>query len=459
MVRSLGWRIGLSVGAGFVFVIQAASGFAEGWPPAPGPFVVSVVDSSGACGYGPSLALTAAGSPRISYLENAALELRFASLDASGWHVEHLGAGGISRTSLGLASDGRVLIAYPNSLGAGGGLRLATLTESGWTFETLDPDYFAGAWPDLALDASDQPHIVYSGNSCTALTYLWRDETGLHSTEPAGACYTTPFPSLALDAAGNAHMTYEWNTGVFHREQNGGAWSSELLATNEPGSTTSLALDASGEPRFAFRDPPRGRLRYGWRSGGAWHFSTVDSGGTGTHPSLALDANGWAHVAYYHAPTGDLRYAVERDSGWLVTVVDSAGNVGQDASLALDSQGRARIAYRDVARQWLLYAEEAGLAGVPPRVHVDRPGLRVSPNPGAAMVSIELSLPVSGDARVEVFDAQGRRVCTPLSRQNLPRGNLHASWDTSGVPDGLYFVRAVSMGITEVRRVALARGR
>jgi hypothetical protein len=87
-------------------------------------------------------------------------------------------------------------------------------------------------------------------------------------------------------------------------------------------------------------------------------------------------------------------------------------------------------------------------------------GLSVSPSPAAGDVSVAWALPSAGEARVEVFDAAGRRVRT-LADGRFPPGPQRARWDgrdEDGVraPAGVYFVRAVTaFGVQKKRFVRL----
>lgn len=150
-----------------------------------------------AAAYGPSLALAPDGSPRISYLDLAASRLRFAARDPNGWNLEVLSSVGYTQTSLALASDGRVLIACPNSLGAGGGLRLATWEDGQWGYEAVDGGYYTGAWLALVLDTVEQPQQVVFVDPPR-----WRIST-VDSTGNVGQD-----ASLVLDQEGRAHIVY-----------------------------------------------------------------------------------------------------------------------------------------------------------------------------------------------------------------------------------------------------------
>jgi hypothetical protein len=67
-------------------------------------------------------------------------------------------------------------------------------------------------------------------------------------------------------------------------------------------------------------------------------------------------------------------------------------------------------------------------------------------------VRLTLELPRAGEARVEVLDVSGRRVCT-LFRGTAPASGTQLVWDGIDergrkTPGGLYFVRASAGGET-----------
>jgi len=76
---------------------------------------------------------------------------------------------------------------------------------------------------------------------------------------------------------------------------------------DDVGRFNSLALTASGEPRVAYWDTTRDRLRYAALAGGQWQAHVVDDGGpNGRYASLALLPNGTPLIAYRASTTGPM---------------------------------------------------------------------------------------------------------------------------------------------------------
>jgi hypothetical protein len=64
----------------------------------------------------------------------------------------------------------------------------------------------------------------------------------------------------------------------------------------------------------------------------------------------------------------------------------------------------------------------------------------VTPNPSRDLATVRFTLPRAGFARLEVFDARGRRVAEPLAG-SLDAGDHVAPLPTAAFAPGLYWVR------------------
>jgi hypothetical protein len=70
-----------------------------------------------------------------------------------------------------------------------------------------------------------------------------------------------------------------------------------------------------------------------------------------------------------------------------------------------------------------------------------RAALEVWPNPSGGAFKVSLTLAKAADAEVAVYDALGRRVAV-LHAEPLGAGERRFRFDGSGLPAGLYVVRA-----------------
>ena len=86
--------------------------------------------------------------------------------------------------------------------------------------------------------------------------------------------------------------------------------------------------------------------------------------------------------------------------------------------------------------------------------HIRSLSVPIFPNPVEHTTTFTVSLDVSGQVKVDVFDLLGRRVQQVMDRQ-LPSGEHQVVWDASQVPAGSYMVRFQVGERVVVRRVAV----
>jgi len=344
---------------------------------ATGPQVPSwrttIVDAAGVVGSFSSLALDPDGHACIAYCDMYG-PLKYAEWNGGAWVIQIADTfasvqpnSGASSASLALDAAGSPRIAYHD--GTNRNLKFAARNGTQWAREALDEPNNAGEFSSLALDADGHCHISYhysdpGNNDLRYLTWTGTDylvETVDFTTGNTVGLYT----SIALDAQGDPHISYYSDGKLRYTVRTGGVWyGEEVPGASLSGFNTSLALDAGGDPRISYKDG--NVLKYASKSGAVWTIETVDAtSGTGDYSSLKLDAQGAPHIAYYYFNRGDLRYAVKTGGTWTVETVDNGGQINQTsehdvglyASLALDAQGNPRIAYRDNTTWDLKYAE------------------------------------------------------------------------------------------------------
>ncbi len=362
---------------------------------------IETVDSSVKLSSYTSLALDAAGRPRISYSLYAdgpyPAQVKYAHYDGASWQIETVDEVGGSAPALVLDTADRPHIAFYTGQyvkyeyfdgvswqmhyiysTSGGGVPVPLVLDSvdqphlavgdehfffdgtNWLSETLP---VAGSVAStLVLDQSDHLHFTYRAAGNSGLMYAFNDGTDW-VTETVASDQNVGGVSLALDAGGLPHVSYYHSDG-YRAPRNltyayagdaaqlaqGNAW--QVEAVDEAGlvdGRLSLALDSAGLPHIAYVDLYRG-LKYAWHDGSGWRTEVVDSTGTVGFPSLALDGDGHAHISYclLHPDSStcdDLRYASYDGFSWHIETVDATG--GHYTSLVLDAQGRPHIAYTD----------------------------------------------------------------------------------------------------------------
>ena len=173
-----------------------------------------------------SMALDVQGRPHISYFLDA--PLKYATWDGVRWLTEAVdGLSAWSFSALRLDSRGQPHVAYVPYDGA---VRHAYRTIAGWQIETIDQTYGISGIAGLALDAADNPHVVYGSWTSNILTYArrtagapWQHEAVATSTEFG----------LALDPAGRPAVAYRTNDGLVYatRDSDLADWSRLVYAT------------------------------------------------------------------------------------------------------------------------------------------------------------------------------------------------------------------------------------
>jgi hypothetical protein len=78
------------------------------------------------------------------------------------------------------------------------------------------------------------------------------------------------------------------------------------------------------------------------------------------------------------------------------------------------------------------------------------------PNPFNPITTINLTMPVSGDMQVEVYNVLGQVVAT-LSSGYMELGTYTLTWDASDAVSGIYFVKAQANGVTETQKLMLVK--
>ncbi|MEM1043011.1 MAG: T9SS type A sorting domain-containing protein, partial [Bacteroidota bacterium] len=78
------------------------------------------------------------------------------------------------------------------------------------------------------------------------------------------------------------------------------------------------------------------------------------------------------------------------------------------------------------------------------------------PNPFRSQTTLALDVPEAGRVAVAVYDALGRRVAVLLNEE-VEAATHRVAWDASGLPSGVYLVRATGAGQAAMQRVTLVR--
>lgn len=314
------------------------------------------------------VALDADGGVHLSYLQDE--EIHYASRTADGWTTEVVAdadnSGG--RNALALDADGHAHIAFSKVFCYWTNdyfwqcmfseVDYATNAAGGWQVVTVDyasDEQNSACDVDLALDATGEPHIVFTQSYPRQLFYVVPDGEGwdVETLNETNAYYNA-CPALLLDDAGDALVSYYRNrTGELALAQrDGGAWTSVTLAGDGLIGDASLALGSDGSLHVAATKSHR--LYYLVNDGEGWTTEQIPvDGHFGVAPALAIDAAGHAHLVVFETKMQELLYLTNKTGPWRAEPI--VANYSY-ADLAVDGLGRVLIAYYDEGREKLMLA-------------------------------------------------------------------------------------------------------
>ena len=96
-----------------------------------------------------------------------------------------------------------------------------------------------------------------------------------------------------------------------------------------------------------------------------------------------------------------------------------------------------------------VFAQEAQLdltvTGIENKIADAASAISVYPNPATDRVTVGFTLTKPSDITIEAIDLTGKKIATVLSNQ-LPKGSFNKSWDVSGLPAGIYYLRMEAKG-------------
>lgn len=190
------------------------------------------------------LALSDEGNPHIGYWDWANYEMKYAFKVGDGWTLqtvdEETGFG-----EMGFALDANLNphFAY---YGSGNEIKYATIDESGWVVETVDVDGFS--FLDLALGITDFPQIAYSSDSTTIkYAYLRTLAVDILPDETQGSTFPSGAVDYQIEVSNLGSVEDSYNVTI-----SGNSWDIQVNSTTigplSPGATTVLTVTVTIPP-------------------------------------------------------------------------------------------------------------------------------------------------------------------------------------------------------------------
>jgi hypothetical protein len=328
-----------------------------------------------------SLAIDSSDHPHVSYYDESTGDLKYATKTASGWVPEVVAPAGKPNagsfaiyTSIAVDAAGAPRIIYYDDNTHQ--LKYAVKTAGSWAIETVDagcgPCALNGFFPSLALDSSGNPHVSYYGNpGGTANGYLkyavksggtWNTEMVDNDGDSGNGT------SIAIDGSGNPHIAYLRYPSLLSHSDNtlkyatkqGGTWTIDEVDASGRMADPSVAVTSSGAPRISYHEWNLEKLLYAAKSGTNWQLEAVDQPAgvnVGRFSSLAVDPQtGIPQIGYFDFTNKELKYAAKDGQSWATEVADTTGDVGRFSRLTLDSTGAAHMSYYDATTYSFKYA-------------------------------------------------------------------------------------------------------
>jgi len=163
--------------------------------------------------------------------------------------------------ALDIDSANRPHLSYNNQTAAR--LQYATPGFAGWQVVPVDPSG-PGLYTSIRADANQTPHISYFHPPTGQLRYARRAGSGWHLEVVDGTGRAGTYSSLALDALGRPHISYrdELAAALKYAYHDGERWVIQTVDdSSDTGYSSSLALDPQGVPWIAYYDLGAKRLR------------------------------------------------------------------------------------------------------------------------------------------------------------------------------------------------------
>ena len=242
----------------------------------------TVVSSS--AHFGPiGIAVDSANNPHISYAVDGSDQcgngLRIASYTGTAWTHTTVAAGNNRGCESAIVIDGsdHMYIAYQDR--SSSKLKIATDKSGSWDSYLVDTgtspsNLYPGYMTSMALDQQGQFHIAHQDNKEYDLRYSTGAPNGQWTTTIVDATgHTGRDPSIAVDAADQPHIVYHTWSGQNLKyatiDQVTGNWTATTMANSgEVGEGNSIFIDESGVMHVPFNDDTSDVLKYATKSTG-----------------------------------------------------------------------------------------------------------------------------------------------------------------------------------------------
>ncbi len=264
-----------------------------------------------------SISVDSNGRPHIAYYDARSKTLRYTYRTVDGnWVIETVDDGGGSAQvgeycSLVLNKFNEPYITYYNR--TNGNLMLATVTETGWEYQSPESLGNIGSSSKIVLDPTTQrPRIVYRDNDRNALKFTYFDGSKWVIIDVDTTGNVGNDVGITLDSKGMAHIVYQAFLGntnkLMHAVQSGNNFFRyEVESGPGTGYFPTIAMLDGDFPVISYNDQTKHELRYTFYDGEKWNFYTLDSTVESVGWYISMAINGAKLLFTYWSSVG-LRY-------------------------------------------------------------------------------------------------------------------------------------------------------
>lgn len=312
----------------------------------------SVFDSNGGNAFN-SIAVDAQGNPFIGYMNID--KVKCAVVNGSTWTVSAFDQGGSSNNAYSVSSaigrDGRPRMLYSAWVNTNQReIHYAEWDGSSWAITKLSTSLTCKEAVSLALDANDNPHVVYIDSS--AVQYAVRSGGVWQIKQNIPNIYCRRL-TLKLNSHGTPCLLYSSGFSSYseygdvrYAEFSGAAWTVRIIEAYRYCKHSVMTLDQLDKAHIVYVSG--NTLAYACLNGNDLSGSAVDTGNVSDcFPAITTDSADKVYVCYaVNWPTNyGLVLAQKVQTVWKKKYIDTRYCIGAYSSMVFDAAGALHVAY------------------------------------------------------------------------------------------------------------------
>lgn len=234
--------------------------------------LISIVEAGAWSGvYGDEdIAIDSGGNPHMTYFRATAADLKYATKASGAWSTSIVVDGTTPgpmpaySASIGVDSDNKIHICYYDDA-APDSIKYVTNASGSWVETTIDAIGLAAGWrTSLAVDSNNKIHMSY---------YVWNNDALKYATNASGTWQTETVDntsgnvstaSLAIDKTNQVHVVYSSGSGFMYARKSAGTWHVSRIDESWTGNYNSIAIGPNSI-HVSYQDGFNSDLKYAWK--------------------------------------------------------------------------------------------------------------------------------------------------------------------------------------------------